>query len=134
MSDTWIVLHTAIAIVGMILFIVKIRLDPAVVLVIGSIYLGLATGIGAQRTLELVATGFGDLMAEVGLIIGFGVLLGSLLAATGAIQKIIDVLLRIVGRDRSHYTLSLSTATVFPAIYFDVTLVILGSMTRSSSA
>lgn len=131
MSAGLIVLHTAIAIVGMIFFIVRVRIDPAVILIIGSIYLGVATGLGASRTMELIATGFGDLMAEVGLIIGFGVLLGSFLAATGAIQKIVDAILALVGREKSPYAISLSTALVFPAIYFDVTLVILGSMTRS---
>ncbi|GAA0531960.1 hypothetical protein GCM10009545_38010 [Saccharopolyspora thermophila] len=47
----------------------------------------MATGLGVEQTTAAVAEGFGNLMAEVGLIIGFGVLLGSLLSATGTLQR-----------------------------------------------
>ena len=42
-----------------------------------------------------LAQGFGDIMVEVGLLIGFGVLLGSLLYAMGALQKMVGALLGI---------------------------------------
>jgi len=46
--------------------------EPAVALVLGSLYLGLSTGLGPAKTIETVATGFGDIMMEVGLLIAFG--------------------------------------------------------------
>ncbi len=93
MSDTLIVLHTAIAIIAIVLLILVTRIDPVIALVIGSIYLGLAAGLGFESTIGTIAQGFGDIMAEVGLLIGFGVLLGSLLFAVGALQKLVGVLL-----------------------------------------
>ena len=45
MSDTLIVLHTAIAIIAIILLIVVVRVDPVISLVIGTLYLGVATGL-----------------------------------------------------------------------------------------
>lgn len=131
MSDVLILVHTAIAVALIIALITVVRITPAVVLIIGSIYLGVATGLGFKHTMDTVATGFGDLMGEVGIIIGFGVLLGSLLSACGAIERIIQALLKVVGRKGSPYALSLSTTVIFPAIYFDVALVMLGSLARS---
>ncbi|CAM04034.1 H+/gluconate symporter-like permease [Saccharopolyspora erythraea NRRL 2338] len=133
MPHSIILLHTAIALVGIIALIVAARLNPVVVLVLGALYLGLATGLGVEGTTEAVTEGFGKLMADVGLIIGFGVLLGSILSATGTLQRIVEVFLRIFGRGKSPYALGLASGVVFPAIYFDVALVMLAPIARSVS-
>jgi GntP family gluconate:H+ symporter len=80
-----------------VLLILVVRVDPVIALVIGTIYLGLAAGLGFEDTIGTIAQGFGDIMVEVGLLIGFGVLLGSLLLAMGALQKLVGVLLRLLG-------------------------------------
>lgn len=68
MSDTLIVLHTAIAIIVIVLLILVVRVDPVISLVIGTIYLGLAAGLGFEDTIGTIAQGFGDIMIEVGLL------------------------------------------------------------------
>ncbi len=113
MSDTLIVLHTAIAIIAIVLLILVTRIDPVIALVIGSIYLGLAAGLGFESTIGTIAQGFGDIMAEVGLLIGFGVLLGSLLFAMGALQKLVGVLLRIFGPQKLPYAFSAALTATF---------------------
>ena len=55
MSDTLIVLHTAIAIIAIILLIVVVRVDPVISLVIGTLYLGLAAGLGFEDTVGTLA-------------------------------------------------------------------------------
>jgi len=102
MSDTLIVLHTAIAIIVIVLLIVVAKVDPVISLVIGTLYLGVAAGLGYADTIGTLVRGFGDIMAEVGLLIGFGVLMGSLLTAMGALQKLVELLLRIFGRRLRH--------------------------------
>ncbi|NHD19377.1 MULTISPECIES: SLC13 family permease [unclassified Actinopolyspora] len=134
MSDALILMHTAFAVVGIVLLIVVARINPVIILVVGSLYLGLATGLGFDTTTTAVAQGFGDLMADVGLIIGFGVLLGSLLSTTGALQRIVELFLRVCGREKSPYVLGLTSGVVFPSIYFDVALVMLAPIARSVAA
>lgn len=134
MSDSLILLHTGITVLGIVLLIVVARINPVVILVLGSLYLGLVTGLGFDQTTTAVAQGFGDLMAEVGLIIGFGVLLGSLLSATGTLQRIVELFLRICRPNQSPYVLGLSSGIVFPAIYFDVALVMLAPIAKSVAA
>jgi GntP family gluconate:H+ symporter len=74
-----IALHTGIAIVAIILLIIKAKVDPIIALVLGCLYLGLASGIGFAETVDAITSGFGDIMAKIGLLIGFGVLMGALL-------------------------------------------------------
>ncbi|MDN5855523.1 MAG: GntP family permease, partial [Actinomycetia bacterium] len=126
-------LHTAIAIVGIIALIIVLKVDPVISLVLGSIYLGLAAGLGFEDTISTIATGFGDIMAEVGLLIGFGVLMGSLMFAMGALQRLVELLLRVLGARRLPYAMSAVMTTLFPSIYVDVQLVLASPLARSAA-
>jgi H+/gluconate symporter-like permease len=72
-------------------------------------------------------------MVEVGLLIGFGVLMGSLLSAMGALQKLVELLLRILGPRRLPYAFSAALSTIFPSIYVDVQLVLASPLARSAA-
>jgi GntP family gluconate:H+ symporter len=133
MSDALIVLHTAIAIIAIVLLIVVAKVDPLISLVIGALYLGVAAGLGFRGTIGSLTQGFGDIMAEVGLLIGFGVLMGSLLSAMGALQKLVELLLRILGPQRLPYAFSAALSSIFPAIYVDVQLVLASPLARSAA-
>jgi H+/gluconate symporter-like permease len=132
MTDTTLLLlHTGITVAIVVGLIVLAKINPVISLVIGALYLGIAAGLGYEGTTTAVVTGFGNLMAEVGLIIGFGVMLGTLLSAMGTLHRVVDGMLRLVGAKRSPHVIGLTSGIVFPAIYFDVALVILGPMARS---
>jgi len=131
MSDTLVLLHTAIAIILVVLLIMVVRIGPVIALILGSVYLGLAAGLGGQGTAEAIAQGFGDIMAEVGLLIALGVLLGSLLAAMGTLQRLVDALLRTFGPRRLPYASSVALTAGFPVIYGDVLLVLMAPLVRS---
>ena len=133
MSDTLIVLHTAIAIIAVVLLIIVGKVDPVISLVIGTLYLGVAAGLGFADTIGTLVQGFGDIMAEVGLLIGFGVLMGSLLTAMGALQKLVELLVRILGPRRLPYAFSAALSSIFPAIYVDVQLVLASPLARSAA-
>jgi gluconate:H+ symporter, GntP family len=72
-------------------------------------------------------------MAEVGLLIGFGVLMGTLLTAMGALQKLVELLVRILGPRRLPYAFSAALSTIFPSIYVDVQLVLASPLARSAA-
>lgn len=127
-----LILHTTIAIVGIVALILRAKVDPVIALIIGSLYLGLATGVGFTGTVTAITGGFGDIMAEVGLLIGFGVLIGSLLHAMGAFQKMVTLLVDGVGGRRLPYALTAAMSTVFPAIYVDVQVVLAAPVVRSA--
>ena len=128
-----VALHTAIAIVLAIGLIIRFKVDPVISLILASLYLGLASGVGFAGTIEAIALGFGEIMAEVGLLIGFGVLIGALLHSAGAFHRLVDVLVRVVGATRLPYALSLLLSTILPSIYVDVQVVLASPVARSAS-
>ena len=129
-----VAVHTAIAIVLAIGLIIKVKVDPVISLILASLYLGLASGVGFAKTIEAITMGFGEIMAEVGLLIGFGVLIGALLHASGAFHRLVDVLVRVIGATRLPYTMSTLLSTILPSIYVDVQVVLAAPVARSASS
>jgi H+/gluconate symporter-like permease len=70
-------------------------------------------------------------MAEVGLLIAFGVLMGAMLKEMGAIQRLVGTLLHVFGPKRMPYALSLTIATLLQSIFLDVLLVISAPLARN---
>ncbi|WP_233159600.1 GntP family permease [Pseudonocardia sp. MH-G8] len=131
MSDTAILINTGVAVLAVVLLIVRFKLNPVVALVLGSAYLGLSTGLGVDGTVEAFTGGFGDIMAEVGLLIAFGVLTGAILQEIGAIERLVAMLLRVFGPKRMPYAMSVTIATALQSIYLDVLLVISAPLARN---
>ncbi|MEB3369769.1 GntP family permease [Saccharopolyspora mangrovi] len=131
MADSMILINTAVAITAIVVLIVRFRLSPVIALVLGACYLGLSTGLGVEKTVDTIAEGFGDVMADIGLLIAFGVLLGALLRELRAIERLVDVLLRVFGPKRVPYGFALTICTVLQSIFLDVLLVISGPLARS---
>lgn len=134
MSDLATMINTGAAVLAVVLLIIRFKINPAVALVLGSAYLGLTAGLGTEKTVETIATGFGDIMAEVGLLIAFGVLTGAMLQETGAIERLVRALIRVFGVNRMPYALSLTVATALQSIYLDVLLVISAPLARNAAA
>ena len=132
-SSSVIVLHATIAILAVVLLIIVLDIDPVISLIVGSLYLGIAGGVGLAGTIEAIGVGFGEIMAEVGLLIGFGVLMGSLLFAMGALHRLVHLLLRVLGAKRLPYALAATMTTLFPSIYVDVQLVLASPLARSAA-
>ena len=128
-----IILHATIAIALVLILIIWRKWDPVIALVIGSLYLGIAGGVGVLGTVKEIALGFGDIMAKVGLLIGFGVLLGAQMHALGALQRLVGVLLRALGSKKLPYTLSGALTTLFSSIYVDVQLVLAAPLARGAA-
>jgi gluconate:H+ symporter, GntP family len=128
-----VALHTAIAIVLAVGLIIALKVDPVISLLLASLYLGLASGVGFVGTIEAIAAGFGEIMAEVGLLIGFGVLIGAFLHSAGAFHRLLDVFVRVIGATRLPYALSLLHSTILPAIYVDVQVVLASPVARSAA-
>ncbi|WP_136069169.1 GntP family permease [Modicisalibacter radicis] len=119
------VLHLAVAIVLILLLILYARLNPAISLIIGSLYLGLTMGLGMTGTVDAISEGFGNIMAGIGLPIGFGVIIGQLMSDSGAAHKIAHTLVKSAPRGAGLYALGLTGFLLSIPVFFDVTFVIL---------
>jgi len=129
----WVVVHTIITIAGVVGLIVVLKVDPVISLVVGAAYMGLANGLGMASTVTTITEGFADIMLEVGLLIGFGVVIGSLLHQAGAFRRLVLALVRRVGADRMPVAMTSLLAAIMPSIYVDVQVVLASPVARSTA-
>ncbi|MFE7421704.1 GntP family permease [Rhodococcus sp. NPDC057529] len=130
MQNGFIVINTVVAVLGAIALIVGARLSPIVGLLIAALYLGLTSGLGVTGTISAITSGFGEILAEIGLLIAFGVLTGALLNHVGAIERLVAMLQRICSPRAMPYSTALFTGTIMQSIFIDVMVVITAPMVR----
>lgn len=130
MSAAWLIIDFVLVFVAIAFLIVRLKVNPAIALLLGTIVLGLTTGIPALDVVAGINEGFGSLMAEVGLLISLGVVMGFLMSAYGAVQRIVEGILKLFGAKGSPYAFGLTLSSVTPAIYFDVLLVLVAPIAR----
>lgn len=125
MSGTFLVVNLVIAIAIMIALILGPKMNPAIGLVIASIYMGVTCGLGFVQSIETIANGFGNMMASIGLPIGFGVILGQLMSDTGAAKVIAKTIVNAVPNKFVLYAVAIAGFILAIPVFFDVTFIIL---------
>lgn len=120
----------ALAIAAVVVVIVRFRVNPVIALALGAAAIGLLTGLGPVGTVSAMTQGFGDVMMDAGILIGWGVLIGAMLNELGAITRLVESLMRVFGRRGIPYALGLSLATYLQTVFVDVLIVIAAPFAR----
>lgn len=124
-SAPLLITNLIIAVAVILLAIIVFRWSPVVALICGSVYMGVASGLGLTETVNQVTEGFGDLMAAVGLSIGFGVIIGQLIYDSGGARSIALKMVDIFPGQLVFYGIGLTAFLFSIPVFFDVTFVIL---------
>ncbi|GHC25109.1 gluconate permease [Kushneria pakistanensis] len=119
------ILHLTVTIGLILLLILYLKLNPAISLIVGCLYLGLTMGLGMTTTVEAIGGGFGNIMAAIGLPIGFGVIIGQLMSDSRMAHQIAHTMVKSAPRGAGLYALGLTGFLLSIPVFFDVTFVIL---------
>ncbi|MFP7333016.1 hypothetical protein SFC23_06575 [Shouchella clausii] len=120
-----------IALTLLFLLIIKFKWDAYIALLVVALGLGLVSAIPTRELAGIIATGFGNTLAGVGILIGLGIIYGQLLASSGAIEKIAVSMLKAFGVKNSPYALAATATTVAIPVFFDAAFVILNKLVES---
>lgn len=118
-------LWLALSIVVIVLLIVRFKVHPALSLVIGTLLLGLTSGVPLADLPGAAAGGFGDLMTGIGLSVGFGIILGQLLSDSGGARTIARTVVNLTTERFAVYGLAAAAFILSIPVFYDVTFVIL---------
>lgn len=113
--------------------IVWAKWDAFLALLAGAVVTGLAVGIAINELPGVIAKGFGNTMGGIGITIGLGVMLGELLFAAGATERIADSMLKAFGERRATLAMALTGWCVSIPVFFDAAFVILVGLIRQIS-
>lgn len=134
-----------IGIVVMLVLVIFTRMHAFPTLIISAVliavlsgnYLLVGTGNEGGNLLSVaistVTSGFGSTMASIGIVIGFGCIMGIFLEKSGAAKRMAITILRIVGVKRADVVLGLTGFVVSIPVFCDSGFVILSSLAKEFS-
>ena len=128
-----ILLWFVISIALLILMISKLKIHAFLTLLIISLFFGVCAGIPIHELPTLIASGFGNTMTSIGIVIVCGVVIGTFLEYTGGAQKIADAILKLIGIKRATYATSITGAFVSIPVFCDSGFVILNPIIKGLS-
>lgn len=134
MSTFYLFALILVAVIVMVLAITKLKMHPFIVLTVIAIGVGLLSGLGTEETIKLVKTGFGDIMANIGIVILAGTIIGTILEKTGAALTMANTILRWVGKDKSVLTMGITGFVTGIPVFCDSGFVILSPISRALAA
>jgi H+/gluconate symporter-like permease len=91
------------AIVFLLFLILKLKLNAFLALIVTALGTGMALGMPIEKVIKSVESGVGSTLGQLAMVIGFGAMLGEILADSGAIQRISTRLIDVFGEKRIHY-------------------------------
>ena len=137
------VLAMLIGVVVMMVLIICTRMHAFPALIISAILIAVLSGnnlAGAAESGNLLGTaistvtsGFGGTMASIGIVIGFGCIMGIFLEKSGAAKRMALSILKLVGIKRADVVLGLTGFVVSIPVFCDSGFVILSSLAKEFS-
>ncbi|GAB4426790.1 MAG: gluconate:H+ symporter [Bacteroidia bacterium] len=123
-----LLMQIAIVLLGvavLLLLIAVVRLHAFLAFVIVSLGVGLAEGLSPADTVSAIERGIGSTLGSLVLILGFGAMLGKLVASSGAAARIADTLVGLFGLRGIQFALMLTGFIVGIPMFYSVGFVIL---------
>lgn len=115
---------TLIAIIALVVLVAFVKLDTFISFILIAICLGLATGMDVPAIGKAIQTGIGGTLGDLILIIGFGAMLGKLVAESGAAQRITDTLITIFGKKYLQWGLALAGFIIGIPLFYNAGFII----------
>lgn len=117
----------------MLVLMMKTKLGPLACMLLASLGIGLACGLGTAKTVSTITGGFAGTTKSIGLLVIFGTILGIYLEKSNACQQIATTLLRWVGKSNSTAAMAITGFIVAIPVFSDVALVLLSPLIKSVS-
>lgn len=124
-ADIMLIVYLIIALVIMLGLVVFFKLNVAIALVIASLFMGIASGLGLVGTIEGISDGFASMMRDLGIPIGLGVILGKLISDSGGAYSIAHAIVKKTSEKLALYSIGLAAFVLAIPVFFDVAFLIL---------
>lgn len=112
-------------IIGLVLLISWVKLNPFLAFLFVSLAAGVLLGIPFNAISKSISKGIGDTLGSIAIVIVLGAMLGKLVADSGAAQRIAGLMQRIFGRNYIVWAMSLTGFVVGIPLYYNVGFVLL---------
>jgi gluconate transporter len=112
------------AICILLFLMLGLRLNAFLALIITALGTGIALGMSIEKVIKSMETGVGSTLGQLALVIGFGAMLGDILAESGAVQRIAERLIAFFGEKYIRWAILLSSLVVGIPMFFNSAFVV----------
>ncbi|MDO5714809.1 MAG: GntP family permease [Tissierellia bacterium] len=123
-----------IGIILLVYLILKTKVHTFLALIIASIVIGLVGGMPQDAIIDAITSGFGGTLGSIGIIIGFGVMMGQIFEKSGAAKRMAYIFLRLLGKNKEEAALAVTGFLVSIPIYCDSGFIILAPLAKALSS
>jgi GntP family gluconate:H+ symporter len=123
--DLYLLAIAFAVILAVVFAIARFRMHPFPALVIGALVLGLASGAPTIQVLKSFHVGFGDTLANVGVLLALGAMFGQLLASSGGAERVATTLLNVGGTRMVPWTMCALSMILGLPLFFEAGVVLM---------
>ena len=133
LDGTRMLIALGVGIVFLMIMILKTKIHTFLALIITAVFVGIAGGMPQDMVISAISSGFGSTLGSIGIIIGFGVMMGQIFEATGAAKTMANTFIKKLGVNKEEEALAITGFLVSIPIYCDSGFVILSSLIKALS-
>lgn len=127
------IIGLVIGILLLIFLVLRTKIHAILALVIAASIAGLSAGMAPDAVVKSITTGFGSTLSTIGLVIGFGVMMGRILEISGAAEQMAVTFVRWLGEKKEEWAMVATGYIVSIPIFCDSAFVILNPLVRALS-
>ena len=132
-----------IGIILLIFMVLKTKIQAFLALIITTVVIGVIGGMPLNTItldngtkfgiLQSITSGFGNTLSSIGIIIGFGVMLGAIFEETGAAKRMALCFLKVFGKNKEEEAMAFTGFLVSIPIFCDSGFIILSPIAKAIS-
>ncbi|AKP33533.1 gluconate transporter [Yersinia aleksiciae] len=124
----------AVGVAMLLLLMIRFKLNGFISLILVALAVGVMQGMPVDKVVSSIKAGVGGTLGSLALIMGFGAMLGKLLADCGGAQRIATTLIDKFGKKHIQWAVVLTGFTVGFALFYEVGFVLLLPLVFSIAA
>ncbi len=124
----------AIGVALLLLLMIRFKLNGFIALILVALAVGFMQGMPVNKVIGSIKAGVGGTLGSLALIMGFGAMLGKMLADCGGAQRIATTLIEKFGRQHIQWAVVLTGFTVGFALFYEVGFVLMLPLVFSIAA
>ncbi|MDD4278947.1 MAG: GntP family permease [Candidatus Sumerlaeales bacterium] len=131
MSPAILIAILIIGIAAMVLLTARFKVHPFVSLLLVAFGIAFAARLPITEIAGIITSGFGNILASIGIVIVLGTLIGVILERSGAALKMADIVVKIVGKNHPSLAMAIIGYIVSIPVFCDSGFVILSPLRRA---
>lgn len=121
----FLLISALVAVVGLVLLIAVVKLNPFISLFLASLSLAVAAGMPLHAIAHSFEAGVGGTLGHIAIVVALGTMLGKMMAESGGAAQIAHTLIKLFGEKNVHWAMVVIGLIIGLPAFFEVGFVLL---------